>query len=102
VNGGNDLRQLNVGAGFGFLDELEQYAAAQVIAALRQGDEIALNPDVLRFDKDEHPGTTCSLLKEPGTAVLKDLACLLHIDLVLALEYFLQKMARSYPLQRTP
>jgi len=49
VNNGSS--QLDVGAGFGFLDELEQDAATQVVAALQRGDELAFNPDVPWFDK---------------------------------------------------
>jgi hypothetical protein len=41
------LCQLDIGAGFGFLDELEQYAAAQVVVAFQRNDELAFNPDLL-------------------------------------------------------
>ena len=67
------LRQLDIGAGFGFLDELEEYAVAQVVAALERGNELSFNPDVLRFDENEHARFAHGFVKKPGIAVLKDL-----------------------------
>ena len=72
--GSRDLCQLYIGAGFGFLYELEQYAAAQVVAALQRGDELAFNPDELRLDEDQHAGAANGFVKEPGITILKGLA----------------------------
>ena len=74
-----DLCQLDIGAGFGFLDELEQYAAGQVVAAFQRGDELSFNPDVLRFDEYQHAGSAHGFVKKPGVAVLEDLSGLLNV-----------------------
>ena len=79
MNGSDGLYQLDIGAGFCFFDELEQYAAAQVIAALQRGDELAFNPDVLRLDEDEHAGTAHGFVQKPGVTVLEDLSSLLNV-----------------------
>ena len=71
---------------------MQKYIAAQVVAALQRGDEFAFNPDVLRFDKDEHAGIAHGFIEKPGVAVTEDLPRLLYINLVLAFEYALQNL----------
>jgi len=80
-----DLCQLDIGAGFGFLDELEQYAAAQVVAAFQRGDELSFNPDVLWLDKYQHTGAAQGFIEKPGVAVLKDLPPTTHAVKILRL-----------------
>jgi hypothetical protein len=68
-----------------FLEKLQQDPASQVVATSQWSHELALNPDMLRFNMDQDTRAIRGLVHKLRIAILEYSAGLSQIDFVLAL-----------------